>query len=244
MRGSCGLQDEQRALDIRKIIILYVHDLFQWKDTMDLPLAINANRVRLLAALAGVAAMIGNGETMLRHVKWAVLAILRPAESAARRLISVAAIGIVPGPGPGRAAPEKAIPRGKRSNDRVPAFPLLDTRLRVDPKERRVPGYGPGVWFLDGEDFRPPAHDAPGSEDPVDAAPLRRRLASLLAALDDIPGQAKRLARILAKKPRPMRAMRPGRPPGFRANGKREIDEVLADCHALALLALHEAEPP
>ncbi len=209
---------------------------------MDLPLAIDANRNRLLLALAGLAAMIGDGETVLRHVRWAVLAVLRPAEAALRRLIAVAAIDVVIGPT--RAGPKGGLPRGKRSAERVPCFALFDRRLQVDPKQKRVRGFGPNIRFLDGEDIMPPANNAPKPDDPVSAAALRQRLAALLNALNDIPGNAKRLARALAKKPRPMRAMRPGRPPGFRAKGKRAIDEVLADCHALALLALHEAAPP
>ncbi|MDQ6438104.1 hypothetical protein RB623_28970, partial [Mesorhizobium sp. LHD-90] len=49
---------------------------------------------RLLAMLVGMAGM-GNGVTLPRHLHRAILKLLRPAESAARRLIIAAARGIV-----------------------------------------------------------------------------------------------------------------------------------------------------
>ena len=50
---------------------------------------------RILATLVGMAAMAGGGATLPRHLYRAILRLLRPAESAARRLIIAAACGIV-----------------------------------------------------------------------------------------------------------------------------------------------------
>ena len=73
-----------------------------------------------------------------------------------------------------------------------------------------------------------------------------------MAALEDLDGQALRMAKLLARierQPRrvgklPLRVMRPGSPPGFRQRQKHEVDEVLAECHRLALMAQHELKPP
>ena len=77
----------------------------------------------------------------------------------------------------------------------------------------------------------------------VDAEPLTRRLQALKSALDDLPRQAKRLARwrlrrdnipsLKFKSP-----LRPGPPPGHRKKPTHEVDEVLIECHGLARDAL------
>lgn len=98
----------------------------------------------------------------------------------------------------------------------------------------------------------------PSPDDPIDATRLALRLSALAAALDDLPGQARRFAGSKAHldarreavpgrigRSSPLRA---GRPPGGRltrfdpsarhSRTIREIDEVLAHAHALALYAL------
>ncbi|MDQ6433815.1 hypothetical protein RB623_07080 [Mesorhizobium sp. LHD-90] len=50
---------------------------------------------RLLAMLVGMAEMAGDAPTLPRHLHRAILKLLRPAESAARRLIIAAARGLV-----------------------------------------------------------------------------------------------------------------------------------------------------
>ncbi|MFI0843365.1 hypothetical protein [Mesorhizobium sp. IMUNJ 23232] len=65
---------------------------------MDGSLAIEKNREalkRILAMLVGMAEMAGGASTLPRHLYRAILRLLRPAESAARRLIIAAARGIV-----------------------------------------------------------------------------------------------------------------------------------------------------
>jgi hypothetical protein len=66
----------------------------------------------------------------------------------------------------------------------------------------------------------------------------------LKLALDDIPRQAKRLVRWQARRSRPdiyppkfSVPLRPGRPPGYRAKRSHDIDDILNECHDLALIA-------
>ena len=100
----------------------------------------------------------------------------------------------------------------------------------------------------------------PSPHDPIDATRLGQRLAALASALDDMPAQALRFARWRARRDqmrgqpsspgrfRRIWPLRPGRPPGGRLSRFdpvarrlsriREVDEVLAHAHAMALYAL------
>jgi hypothetical protein len=64
------------------------------------------------------------------------------------------------------------------------------------------------------------------------------RLEAVKLALDDLPGQARRLVRLRARRKKTPKLstwpMRPGRPPGSRKRGVRDVDRVLAECHSLA----------
>ena len=231
--------------------------------------------------------------TLPRHVYRAILLLLRPAESAARRLIIAAARGLVVTLPPPRAPKPKPPIRGPRAfmpvnpkKRRKPAprawsLPLLDPLKRYFRVRRRyVPAHAaPRIRWLGGFDSpflpKPPPPPAPPSpDDPIDAARLGQRLAVLAAALDDLPGQAKRFARWRARNDAaiardrqardaamaegkhgpsvvPFRRSSPlrwGRPPGGRLSRYeptathprriREVDEILAHAHALAVYAL------
>jgi hypothetical protein len=90
------------------------------KPTMTLHPAIEANLIALRQIVLALVAMAGaESKTLPRHVFNAVRSLLRPAESAARRLIIAAARGIVVTlPEPRKARPERAFedltPRQKR----------------------------------------------------------------------------------------------------------------------------------
>jgi hypothetical protein len=78
----------------------------------------------------------------------------------------------------------------------------------------------------------------------VSALRLNRRLAAVKMALEDLPRQARRLARWKARRqgmPSPAfkSPLRPGPPPGHRKKPKEEIDFVLKECHGLAWDVLH-----
>ena len=205
---------------------------------------IEINRRDLLPIVAGIVTMLGGGETVLRSVYLAVLAKLLLAEAILRRLITIAAKDMVVKPRARRTPPSGAIPKGE--GDRVASFPLVDPRRYAGPpKEKTASGYGPNVRGLDGLDPPPPpAQSGVAPDDPVTADALRRRLDALIRAMEDIPAQARRLARRMAEAERPLRPLRPGRPPGHVARGRSPIDVLLADCHELALMALAGADAP
>lgn len=133
-----------------------------------------------------------------------------------------------------RKAPIRAYPEGNGKH--VPSFPPFDPRKRIGPIEKRVPGYGPSVRNFDDDQYFPPSPRKPLPDDPVNAEQLCNRIQAVLNALGDLPRQARRLARALAAKPRPIR---PGRPPGYNAEGRHSVDEILRDCHELALMMLN-----
>jgi len=239
---------------------------------MNWSLAIERNRAALVAVASAVAALVGGRDGLLaRSLRNAALALLRPAEAAARRLIVIAARGVTARvrasrplpPGYFGALARKADP-ARASGGRPPAFRLFDRPKRYRPMLAvvRSPRGEPRIrTFFGAPSAQPigpqpppspaaPARARPDPDAPVDAARLRLRLAALQAALADLPRQAARLARLRAKlhamranaTDRPPRSpLRLGRPPGYRARPARELDRVLRDCHALALDALRPA---
>ncbi len=81
----------------------------------------------------------------------------------------------------------------------------------------------------------------------VSATRLNRRLQALKPALDDLPRQAKRLARWRQRRearpdPKFKSPLRPGRPPGYRRKPIHEVDDVLAECHWLAWEAMRPTQ--
>jgi hypothetical protein len=284
---------------------------------MDGTAAISSNIEALkgiLAGLVSMAALKGEvvipGFTLPRYLRLAILRLLRPAESAARRLIIASARGLVvalPPPRERKPKPVTMEPQLRRFGIAVVMPPadlaaaVILPRLRGRGTTEGGGGGGPGAMPL--PLFDPPrrirlsavsnravpAHAAPrisfpgatvapdmsaageprrvlplpSPDDPIDATRLSLRLAALAAALDDLPGQARRFARwkarhdIRRKSPahgriRRISPLRPGRPFGgrlsrfdpsaTRGRNIREVDEVLAHAHALALYALESPD--
>ena len=144
---------------------------------------------------------------------------------------------------------------------RAIALPLLDPLRRFQASARRtVPAHAAPRILLPGIAAPHRLPPPPSRDDPIDATRLNLRLAALAAALDDIEGQAERFARRQARAARsahdrPARRiwpLRPGRPPGGRLTRYdpstlhprrvREVDEILAHAHALALHALQRPD--
>jgi hypothetical protein len=224
---------------------------------MDWSLAISRNRDALAEVVAAIVTLLGGSEggTIRRHLRNAALALLRPAEAAARRLIVIAARGLAPAPAQARGfAPIAA--GAAAAGARPPAFRLFDRPKHFRRRSAIVPAGEPRIrtfWSPPQAPFAPPPPAPPPSPrrpDPdalVDAARLRLRLAALEGALSDLPRQARRLARWRARwearraaRPAlpPRSPLRIGRPPGWRADAAREVDCVLRECHALACDAL------
>jgi hypothetical protein len=315
---------------------------------MDGTAAINNNLEALKRILAGLVAMAGIGShaevraedeprrTLPRHLRLAILRLLRPAEAAARRLIIASARGlVVPLPPPRKHKPKPAtaepllrrfgiavvmspadlasasiLPRlrgrgtaeggggggvePQPSAPRALTLPLLDPpqrpfrrcrrhapahatpRIRFPGVTRAIPG-NVETGFPSGIAARTTPFSLPpllSPDDAIDATRLGLRLAALAAALDDLPGQARRFARWKARgadaagaqnkdldarrkghaagRFRRISPLRSGRPPGGRlsrfdpsaklSRNIREVDEILAHAHALALYALRSPD--
>ena len=222
---------------------------------MDWDLAIKRNSEALKGIVVALFAMLGldGTDTVSRIPKplhGAVLLVLRPAESAMRRLIIIAARGLVV-----KVAPSRPMPKGHmigKSGAPRSSFQLFDTRKNFpEQRQHRVKyaKYPPRILFF-GDDSRvddlwpaPPPVTAlappPSSDGLINAERITRRLQALKSALDDLPRQARRMARWRVrrenmKSPKFKSPLRPGPPPGHRKRQIHPIDEVLADCHALA----------
>jgi len=208
---------------------------------------------------------------MPRLKKLTVLFVLRPSESAFRRVLLVMVLvrGLIAPMVAKRTVRagrlEQKSTREKRGERPLP-FKLIDPRKAFDlfpDKPKYVSGPGPWVTDLWSDDpiydrsalyahqermNRPP----PAPDDEISAEALCRRMNALMAALQDLDGQALRMAKLQARIKQsktkigafPLRVMRPGLPPGYRQKRKHEIDEVLAECHQLALMAEQELKPP
>ncbi len=194
--------------------------------------AIEINRDALIAIVASIFRMLriepdDAPDRLPRLFRRRVLRFLVPAESAARRLIVMAARGLVVKPAPARparpmpkdlkhrfarkpGASEAAGPAAVRPPAfRLPVFRLYDKRLYFPelvqhPRRRRrkMPDHlMPRIWVAgDDPPFRPPPPPEPEDDGMVNAYPICRRLHALQAALADVPGQARRLMRWQARR--------------------------------------------
>ena len=218
---------------------------------MDWTQAIARNQAALTRIVAALLALLGLAEggvveRLSKPLSARVLRVLQPAESAVRRLIVIAAQGLVVKDRPARAMPMAfCLARAGKTGARA-AFQLFDPRhqfefLSADPAPKLlhlVPVYasGPLVPLF----RRRPENPAPAPDDGlVSGLGLSRRLAAVKAALGDLPRQARRLARWRArqnKKPNShvMSPIRPGKPPGKRKVPDHDVDDILINCHALA----------
>jgi hypothetical protein len=221
---------------------------------MNWALAIERNRTALLAVVAAIIALIGGRQSngpMLRAVRNAALALLRPAESACRRLIVIAARGLLVKPMPPRPFIQPVIAAAGEGRHRTPAFRLMDRANRYRPlfvpvKPAGVPRIR-SLWRSPFERLAPPPPQQPPAKRPlsteVDDSGLLRRLAALEAALANLPRQARRFAHWRARQRGPQHGLGPrsplrvGVPPGYRLTRPRDIDDVLKECNLLA----HEA---
>ena len=226
-----------------------------WKSEFDWAGALKRNSEALIGIVAALFAMLGDAtaERIPQTLHLAVLRILRPAESAVRRLIVIAARGVVVKLSPSRPlAKGKVI--GKGEGSRIPAFKLYDTRKyypELNQHRIRYAKHPPRILFLNPESKiddlwarpQPKARPAPDPDGLVNAARLTRRLQALRLALEDLPHQALRMARWRARReaittPVFKSPLRPGPPPGRRKRHLHPIDEILDNLHGLAWEAL------
>jgi hypothetical protein len=220
---------------------------------LDYALAIRRNRDQLrtiVLALFALARMpVGGSLFFLPRSTFAlVMLVLRPAESAVRRLIVIAAHNLTVKPRPPRdfvilghrpEDPVNAMPSG---NIPTSAFKLFDPLKSFDPESIWDNGqvtYESGYGLIACASH---SHDASLGHQPINATQIGQRLNAIIRALDNIPAQARRLLRwqfkrdaaLRANLPTRMSPMRPGLPPGWRERRIHEIDDVLRECHGLA----------
>jgi hypothetical protein len=219
---------------------------------MDWNLAIKRNSKALKAIIEVLFALLGldgseAASRIPRSLHSAVLAVLRPAESAVRRLIVIAARNIVVKLAPSRPMPEgRKI--GKGGGSRPPAFPLFDPPKRLKPirvmkVKRLVPRIHVFPYDTLGPALKPVIEAPPPPDGRVSATRLHRRLQALKSALEDLPRQAKRLFRLQQRRkaspwPKSTMPLRSGHPPGHRRKPIHEVDEVLVACDWLAWEAM------
>jgi len=192
--------------------------------TMDWALAIERNRLPLLRIVAVLFGMIGLGpaahaDRIARPLHRAVLALLRPAEAAVRRLIVVAARGMVVKPRAHHPARAGRIISSRKAQGRV-SFQLFDPRRVLTSGHGRrdaAPLCEPRIRFID-VTFDP-------------RIPLFRPVQRVEA---DEPYARWRARPPEARRPRRPDSLRSGPPPGLRRKPGREVDEILAECHWLA----------
>jgi len=228
---------------------------------MDWNLAIEKNREALKRVLAALVAMMAMADgsmakTLPRRLHRAVLRLLRPAESAVRRLVIAAARGIVVKLPPSNAPPilKPGVARLAVTRSAFPLHDALRTPCSVQTPARSA--VLPRIWVM-GSD-RLPTPRLPTSDDPVDATRLGLRLQALRRVLENLQGQAQRFARWRARldrmdrtraNPRRFRRLsplKPGYPPGARRPSSRgsahEVHAILRDLHGLAFWALEKPD--
>jgi hypothetical protein len=219
--------------------------------------------------------------TLPRRLYRVIVKLLRPTEAAARRLIIVAARGLVitlpPHPRKVQPKPVEPLLRGlgiavtvSREDLRRAAAVRRAAEIRAArPKKPSLPLFDPlRPWSV--RPWPATADGAPSrrlpANDPVDATRISLRLQALAAALDDLPGQARRFARWRARNEaatakdaqrrdagiapfkrtgKPARFQRiwplkPGRPPGWRPKSTHQVQDVLEVVHGLALWAMEK----
>ena len=160
----------------------------------------------IVAELFAMLGLVGNATVarIPQPLHRAVLRLLRPAESAMRRLIVIAARGLVVKIAPSRPMQMPAGSIGKGNGRSRPSFQLFDPRKNFSARRRRRPArIAPRIHIFGGDPRvaalwsapQPAADPAPPPDGLVGALRLTRRLQALKLALEDLPRQARRLAR-------------------------------------------------
>jgi len=147
-------------------------------------------------------------------------------------------------------APQSQPARPEKSAPVLPTFPLTDPPRRFDTK----------AWD-DKRPFPQDGFDLADADEDVDARHLCHRIVALKRALDDLDTHARRLARRQARRDlatastgqrlaaydgeeaklkgaNRRQILRLGHPPGHRRLPSHAVDDLLRDCHALALQAM------
>ena len=206
------------------------------RNDMDWDLAIKRNSKALKGIIEVLFALLGldgsdAASRIPRSLHSAVLGVLRPAESAVRRLIVVAARNVVV-----KLAPSWPMPEGRKigkgSGNSSPAFQPFDPPKRAKPiRVMKFTRLEPRIRFIDYDPRicalfptpRPAVEPPPPPDGLASATRLHRRLQALKSALEDLPRQAKRLVRLQERRkaspwPKPTLPLRSGIDPATAGN--------------------------
>ncbi len=209
----------------------------------------------VVAELVGLLGAYGGMEAVRvpRVVRSIMLRVLRPAEAALRRLIVIAARDVRVDFLPRKTKPLQSVTGeglSRTSTPRVPSrmpFQLIDPRRRSGQRHVAYTSSNPRVFVVEAAAPFSPLSQIPVSpplQEPENLAGARRicqRIHALVAALEDVPRQAKRLARLRAWREHRKSFFSPlrlGKPPGHRKVPVDDVDYILAECHDYARAVL------
>ncbi len=220
---------------------------------MDWARAIEINHAalqRIVATLVAVLEALSETVWLPKQTYRSMTRILKPLESAVRRLILITARKMFTVPPTITLSAKSKWPEGlvvQRNNasTRRAAFPLFDPRHEsfvewLEPTQD-LPKVMPSIRLLDDDPLVPTFLPTPPPvpEKLISVQTVLRRIETVKHALADMPRQARRLLRTLARNKaagsgKRLSVLRPGPPPGGRKKPTQEIDDVLKECHALA----------
>jgi hypothetical protein len=241
-----------RVLSLHIVLFMFLSTHQIWNE------AVSRNTAALkavVAELVGLLAVYGGVDAVKvpRVVHSTLLRVLRPMESALRRLIVIAARDLVVEPAKPSSphlSPKRSRTRGNGS--RHVAFQLFDPRKRFLQRRVTYTSLTPRIFFIAPDPpFNPLVQrfePTPDVEPEVQIGALRicLRLKAVASALDDLPRQALRLARLKVRREKRnsfIPPLRPGRPPGYRQTRHFDIDLILDECHRFAQGVLSETKP-
>jgi hypothetical protein len=212
--------------------------------------------MRIIATLYAMIGLTEGGSIarLARPLYRRVLSRLRPAEWAVRRLIVIAAHGLKVEPQATRKTAGKRSATGKikAKVKRRRAFALCDPLARYGfafGRRSRHPTVAPRirdfntptgvVVYLNGFPPAPPLPPKPEPDGSVSGKSLCRRLDALKRALEDLPGQARRYARLKAKavaerSPQRDTILRRLPPSNPSRKPRHEVHDILEECDWLA----------
>jgi hypothetical protein len=193
--------------------------------------AVEVNRKALTRIMAEIFALLGfvAGGTVERlpHALYAAAErLLRPAEAALRRLIVIAARGLIVKPSPKRLM-AKGLKIEPKTSGRM-SFRLFDKRKRFDFIQPENPFFVKAKIYCDNPfnlfnaPYQPRLEEQTRS---INLMQLSRRLAAMSHALES---------------PKFTSPLRPGPPHGHRTKPTAEVDFVLQECRWLAWDSLRE----
>jgi len=201
----------------------------------------------VLMAITNAASSTARGRCIV-----AMLHIVRPTESALRRLIVIVAARMHAS-GQSICVNQKTqtmifLSERKSSGqmkERIPAFCLFDKRKRFGRIDH---GYAsrarlraqPRIWVAGITNPNRPGSTRCRSHPSVSAQRVAQRIRAMARAIETLPAQTRRLMRVLENRshrppgPRRIGPLRPGLPPAWRRNARHPSDHTLADCALLA----------